>query len=73
MSHGRVIGIDTAKYSFELHGADASGDTVFNNTPTREKMLPFLSSQAPCTVGLEYRDGSLARGRTKWVTGHDAN
>ena len=59
MSHGRVIGIDTAKQSSESHGADTSGDTVLNNTLTHEKVLPFLSSQAPCTATLEIRDGSI--------------
>ena len=58
MNHCKVIGIDTAKHSFALHGADAAGETGFSKTLTRGKLLPFLKAQAPCTVALECCGGS---------------
>ncbi|MCY4128227.1 MAG: IS110 family transposase [Gammaproteobacteria bacterium] len=71
MNHCKVIGIDTAKHSFALHGADASGGTVFNKTLTRAKVLPFLSTQAPCTVALECCGGSHYWGHAIRALGHD--
>ena len=71
MNHSKVIGIDTAKHSFALHGADANGDAVYRKTLKRAKLLPFLSTQAPCTVALECSGGSHYWGRAIRALGHD--
>ena len=71
MNHCKVIGIDRAKHSFALHGADAAGGTVFSKTLPRGKLLPFLNTQAPCTVALECCSGSHDWGRAIGAFGHD--
>ena len=71
MNHCKVIGIDTAKHSFALHGADADGGTVFSKTLSRAKVLPFLSTQVPCTVALECCAGSHYWVRSIGALGHD--
>ena len=71
MNHCKVIGIDTVKHSFALHGADAAGDAVFSKTLSRSKVLLFLSSQALCTVALECCGGSHCWARAIGALGHD--
>ena len=71
MNHCTVIGIDTAKHSFALHGADSNGGTVFRKTLKRAKVLPFLRAQAPCTVALECSGGSHYWGRAIRALGHE--
>ena len=71
MNHCKVIGIDTAKHVFALHGADANGDMVFKKTLTRAELLRFLSIREPCTVALECCGGSHYWGRAIRALGHD--
>ena len=73
MNHCKVIGIDPAKHSIALHGADESGGTVFSKTLTRARVLPFLSTQAPCTVALECCGGSHYWGRSIRALGECQN
>ncbi len=40
-----IIGIDLAKRSFQLHGAQADGSAAFRKKLSREKVLDFLASQ----------------------------
>ena len=63
MTNCTIIGVDTAKSSFALHGADAHGHPVLRKTCTRGGFLKFLAKQAPCTVALEVCGGSHHWGR----------
>ena len=66
-----VIGIDTAKSSFAIHGADASGKPVLRKTCSRSKLLPFLEKLPRCTVVLETCGGSHHWGREIGRMGHE--
>ena len=70
MNDCTIIGVDTAKSSFALHGADANGQPVLRKTCTRGGFLKFLAKQAPCTVALEVCGGSHHWGREIRQLGH---
>lgn len=48
-----IIGLDLAKRAFQLHGASATGETLFRRKLSREKILPFLAEQPSCIVAME--------------------
>lgn len=48
-----TIGLDIAKYMFQVRGADAIGRVVFRKKITRSKLIDFLASQPRCMVALE--------------------
>src|ERR1051325_11288485 len=48
-----VIGLDTAKHVFQVHGIDAAGRTVLRKRLKRSQVAEFFSSIPPCLVGLE--------------------
>ncbi len=70
MSQTSIIGIDIAKYVFQLHGADESGAIVFRKKLTRAKLLPFLAQQPPCVIALEACGGAHFWGREIARLGH---
>ena len=47
-----IIGIDLAKNSFQLHGAQEDGSVVFRKKMSRAKLLDFLAAQPPCVVAM---------------------
>jgi transposase len=53
MEQVALIGIDLAKRVFQVHGASATGKVLFRKKLTREKLLPFIAEQFPCTVAVE--------------------
>jgi error-prone DNA polymerase len=48
-----MIGLDTAKSSFQIHAVDASGKAVLKRKLRRSEVLPFFEQQARCVVVLE--------------------
>lgn len=48
-----MIGLDTAKNVFQLHGCTSSGEMIFVKRLRRTGLLPFLAKQPACTVALE--------------------
>ena len=58
MEQVSIIGIDTSKRSFQLHGSTAEGCTVFRKTLSRGKLLSFLARQPPCEIVMESCGGS---------------
>ncbi len=48
-----TIGVDLAKNVFQVHGVDASGETVIRRQLRRGQVLPFFKKQPPCPVGME--------------------
>src|ERR671916_1427602 len=48
-----MIGIDTAKSIFHLHGVDAAGKAQLKRKLRRDELIPFFEGQPRCTVVLE--------------------
>lgn len=67
----RVLGIDTGKNSFHLHGVDAKGNRVLRKHLSREKMLEFMVNLKPCLVGIEACGGTHHLARQLKAMGHD--
>ena len=53
MEEVSIIGIDLAKRSFQVHGAQADGSVAYRKKLSRGKLLGFLASQPACTVAME--------------------
>ena len=52
------IGLDLAKYVFEIHGVDAHGKTVLRKTLRRHAVSAFFANLPPCLVGMEASNGA---------------
>ena len=48
-----MIGIDTAKSAFQLHGIDATGKVQLKRKLRRDELIPFFQQQPRCTVVME--------------------
>ena len=70
MEQVRIIGIDLAKNSFQLHGARSDGSVAFRRKVTRAKLLSFLASQPRCLVAMEACASSHHWGREILGLGH---
>ena len=70
MTQATTIGLDIAKQVFQVHGADAAGQTLFRKRLTRTKLLGFFASHAPCVVAMEACAGSHYWGREIGKLGH---
>ncbi len=53
-----TIGIDLAKTSFSLVGADKYGKILLRKTVSRGKLLSFIAQCPPCMIGLEACSGA---------------
>ena len=53
MSEVSMIGLDTAKTVFQLHGCDAAGEVKLVRRRKRAQVLSFFAKQPRCTVALE--------------------
>lgn len=53
MEHVSIIGFDTAKSVFQVHGVDERGDCKLVRRLKRREVLPFFEKQPSCTVALE--------------------
>src|SRR3954462_11095410 len=53
MNQVSTVGLDLAKYIFQLHGADSAGAVVFRKKLRRGQLLAFLATLPPCTVAME--------------------
>lgn len=47
------IGIDLAKYVFQLHGVDSHEQPVLRKKLKRDQMLAFFRNLPPCLIGME--------------------
>lgn len=72
MTKVTLLGIDTAKEIFQLHGVDASGKVVFKKKLKRAKLLEFITQMEPCTIVMEACGGSSYWGREFNKLGHEA-
>jgi transposase len=66
------IGLDLAKYVFEVHGVDAHGKTVLRKTLRRHAVLAFFANLPPCLVGMEASNGAHHWAKALIGLGHQA-
>lgn len=64
------IGLDIAKYKFQVHGVDKHGKDLFNKQLNRKDVLPFFANLSPCIVGIEACGGAHHWGREIQNLGH---
>ena len=48
-----MIGLDTAKSVFQVHGVDEAGKTALKRKLRRSELIPFFEKQEACTVVIE--------------------
>jgi len=48
-----TIGLDLAKYIFQVHGADEHGKTAVRKQLKRTEMAKYFAKQEPCLIGME--------------------
>lgn len=65
------IGLDLAKYVFEVHGVDARGNTVLRKTLRRDGVSRFFANLPPCLVGMEASNGAHYWARVLRELGHE--
>src|SRR5215207_8804806 len=70
MTQVSTVGLDLAKYIFQLHGADSAGAVVFRQTLRRGQLLAFLATLPPGTVALEACGSAPDWGREIAKLGH---
>ena len=71
MNEVSMIGFDTAKNVFQLHGVDANGDCKLVRRLKRREVLPFFKKQSACTVALEACGASHYWAREISALGHE--
>src|SRR5919107_1245851 len=70
MNQVTTVGLDLAKYIFQLHGADRAGAVVFRKKLRRSQLLSFLATLPPCTVAMEACGSAHYWGREIAKLGH---
>jgi error-prone DNA polymerase len=48
-----MIGLDTAKSVFQIHGTDSAGKAQLKRKLRRPELIPFFEEQPVCTVIIE--------------------
>jgi transposase len=66
----KVVGIDLAKNSFQVHAVDAAGRKVLGKTLSRHKLKAYLINLPPCKVAMEACAGAHYWGRLLRSYGH---
>ncbi|MES9856286.1 MAG: IS110 family transposase [Sedimenticola sp.] len=54
----KVLGIDLAKQSFQLHGVDEAGQPVLKKKLSRKQLSAFVANLPECLIGLEACGGA---------------
>jgi error-prone DNA polymerase len=67
-----MIGMDTAKAVFQVHGIDAGGKVQVRRKLRRDEVIPFFEKQPACTVVLEACGGGHHWARMLRALGHEA-
>lgn len=67
----KVIGLDTAKHVFQVHGADASGRAVLKKRLRRNQITDFFVNLPKCLVGIEATRGAHYWARVIGSFGHE--
>jgi transposase len=64
------IGLDLAKYIFEVHGVDAHGKVVLRKTLRRNAVPSLFANLPPCLIGMEASNGAHYWARVLSGFGH---
>lgn len=65
------VGLDLAKYVFEVHGVDARGKVVLRRTLRRNAVLSFFANLPSCLIGTEASNGAHYWARVLSGLGHE--
>jgi transposase len=65
------IGLDLAKYVFDVHGVDARGKVVLRKRLRRSALSNFFANLPPCLVGMEASNGAHYWARILSGLGHE--
>jgi transposase len=65
------IGLDLAKYVFEVHGVNARGKAVMRKTLRRDAVSSFFANLPPCLIGMEASNGAHYWARALSELGHE--
>ena len=71
LSSVTTVGLDLAKYVFQIHCVDASGRVVVAKAIRRKHLLEFFASLPPCLVGLEASGSAHHWARELITLGHE--
>ena len=71
MEKAIMIGIDTAKNGFEVHGRTAAGEVVLRRRLKRAQMEKFFADHPKAVIGMEACATSHHWGRELEALGHD--
>jgi transposase len=66
-----AVGLDLAKASFQVHGADEDGRAVLKKSLRRNQLLDFFAKLPPCRVGMEACSGAHHWARKLREQGHE--
>jgi hypothetical protein len=64
------IGLDLAKYVFEVHGVDERGNVVLRKTLRRGSVSKFFANLPHCLIGMEASNGAHYWARVLTTLGH---
>lgn len=67
----KLLGIDLAKNIFQLHGSTKQGKCILRKRLSRDKLMEFIVTLAPCTIGIEACTGAHEWARKFQALGHD--
>jgi transposase len=66
-----TIGLDLAKYVFQVHGVDAEGNVIEKRRLRRSQVIAYFASIPPCLVGMEACATAHFWGRELARLGHE--
>lgn len=66
-----TVGLDIAKYVFQVHGEDAAGQIVVRRQLRRAAVLAFFGKLPPCVVGMEACSSAYYWARAIGALGHE--
>jgi transposase len=65
------VGLDLAKYVFEVHGVDGRGKVVLRKTLRRDAVSSFFANLPSCLIGMEASNGAHYWARVLSGLGHE--
>lgn len=65
-----ILGIDIAKNTYQLHGADPAGKMVFKKRLPRHRLAAFIANLPACTIVMESCGGANYWARVFQQSGH---
>ena len=65
-----VLGIDIAKNTFQLHGAEGAGASILRKRLPRSKLATFVANLARCLIVMESCGGANYWARVFQSSGH---